>query len=215
MPSDRASILRAISFNLRESGKAFLVLKNVTAMPESAHIVINYHDGIDHYEMNIDPVPAQQVRVIDIAKLRDSRIPDSYGHYMAQDADFGSVFIYARAGAFVGSDPSFLFPAPSSGTVAVISELDDSDVAPSCLQTNNFTFAGFPPGGGTTAMDAACANAAAGCTQNTANAKCAIWKCQSGYCSNHPCTRDERTKASDAREQSGLAQCPAFPCPKK
>jgi hypothetical protein len=79
----------AISFDLSEGRQTFLILKNVTDQTQEARVVLDYDDGRSQYNVNLPPVPAQQVSVIDIKHLRDAHVPDRNGSTLPDNVTFG------------------------------------------------------------------------------------------------------------------------------
>jgi hypothetical protein len=111
-----ATVQSAISFNLQDENRSFLIIKNTTDEPRKPRIILNYNDGIDYYEVNLKDIPPQQTEIIDFRHLRDAKIPDVSGHILPADLKFGGSLIFSEPGAFVISDPTFIYgsrPAPA------------------------------------------------------------------------------------------------------
>jgi hypothetical protein len=76
--------------------------------------------------------------------------------------------------------------------------------------------AGPTDGGGTRNMDRACSRAASKCLiPTTATARCAVLRCQKGYCKDNECTSDEQDKANEAKDEYDVIECDLFPCRKR
>jgi hypothetical protein len=122
----------AISFNLEDENRSFLIIKNTTDKPRKPSIFLYYNDGRDHYEANLKDIPPQQVEIVDFRHLRDTKIPDLRGHILPPDLKFGGSIIFSEPGAFVVSDPTFMYG--SRPTPAGDPPDDEPYFAPSCVR---------------------------------------------------------------------------------
>lgn len=107
--------LAAISCSLEAKRRTFLVVTNVTDRPEQARLLIDYQEGEQCYEHCLT-VPAGGIEIVDLASLRDSRLPDVMRSTLPSDLTFGGCFISARTpGALVAGDPTFVFGSMPDG----------------------------------------------------------------------------------------------------
>ena len=114
----KAATQIAISFNLESGHQSFLILKNTTSRFQRLRILLDYTGGNSPYDLLIPNVPPQQVEIIDIKHLRDSGVPDQQGQTLPHNVSFGGARILSERGAFVSSDPTFvfsLFPLSATG----------------------------------------------------------------------------------------------------
>jgi hypothetical protein len=99
----------AVSFNLASRNQSFLILKNLTDKPQKPRVLLDYDDGRKQYDIALAEVPPQQVTVVDIKRLRDTRAPDRNGQILPPDTVFGGSALFMEYGAFALSDPTFMF----------------------------------------------------------------------------------------------------------
>jgi len=134
----------AISFNLLDRNQSFLILKNVSDFPQPITIFLDYADGKGHYELKPELVAPQQDRIIDIRSLRDKQISGKNGVTLPRELGNGGSFLLSEPGAFVVSDPTFIYttPKPSVGNLDPEPDPDGPDdlfdrpfFLPSCART--------------------------------------------------------------------------------
>ena len=100
-------MLAAISFDLRPGRHSLLTIKNTTDETQNIDLVLDHEQGSRHYIADLAPFPPQQVRVVDIKRLRDQGVPDRTGKILLSATDSGGSVLFGAPGAFICSDPTF------------------------------------------------------------------------------------------------------------
>ena len=103
-----ATAQAATSFNLSASHQTLIVLRNVTDSAQRAEVLIDHSEGRETYVLTTRIAP-QQSATIDIAALRDQRIPDDAGNVLPLETTYGGARILSEPGAIIGSDPTIVY----------------------------------------------------------------------------------------------------------
>jgi len=111
----QATMQSAISFNLEGDSQSFLIVKNTTDKPRQPRIILDYNEGRDHYNVDAAEIPPQQNVIVDIEHIRNAKIPDINGYTLPSDVKFGGSVIFSEPGAFVISDPTFVYGHTTAG----------------------------------------------------------------------------------------------------
>jgi hypothetical protein len=123
----RFKMQAAVSFNLASGHHSFLILKNTTNAAQNVRVLLDFDDGKRQYDVDLPEIPAQQVNIIDIKRLRDAGIPDKNGQRLPPEVEFGGAAIFSEPGAFVFSDPTFIFAEPVTSRITASADIVASD----------------------------------------------------------------------------------------
>ena len=98
----------AISFNLEAGHRSYLLLKNTTNRSAKVRVLLDYEGGNRPYDVLLENIPRQQMKIVDIQQLRDAGVPDRNGQKLPKNLSFGGARIFSEPGAIVASDPTCL-----------------------------------------------------------------------------------------------------------
>lgn len=96
----------AVSFNLKAGKNTFLTVKNTSNIPTLFSLVLNYEflGSISDFKMVPEELDPQELRVIDLKKLRDEGVTDINGNTIPSEVKFGNAWVGADGHALLGGD---------------------------------------------------------------------------------------------------------------